>query len=100
MSIESPVNQDAQVTVSSLNVEDIVEHMARTINDSISKIEEIQRTNPKVEFELSRDKNNHLVLLAHVTFPQDSTTISPMEYTERIVAADMVKALVAKQMGV
>lgn len=99
MSIESPVNQENQVTVSSVSVEGIVERMAETINDSISRIEEIKRTNPKVDFELSRDKNNRLALLAHVTFPEDSTTISPMEYTERLVAADMVKALVAHKMG-
>lgn len=93
-----PIQQEQSVTVSAINVEDMAGYIADLIHESIVKVEEIQRTNPKVDFNLGRDSGNKLVLLASVSFPDDDHTLSPMEYTERLIAAEMIKTLVSNKM--
>lgn len=86
-----------QLTISSINVEDMADHMATVVNEAIKDIEEIQRTNPVVEFNLGRGKDNKLILVATVNFPDDNT-ISPMQYAERLVSAELIKMVVSKKM--
>lgn len=84
-------------TLSTVSIDEIANSMAQSVNIAIQDVEEITRTNPKVTFDLGRDKSNKLILVATVSFP-DEGTISPMEYTERLVASDLIKTLVANQM--
>lgn len=98
MSVEAPVAQETEVSVSTVSVEDMADYIAADINETISRIEEIRHTNPNVEFHLGRNGEGRLVLMASVSFPKDGHTISPMEYTERLVAADLVRSLVSGHM--
>lgn len=86
-----------QLTISSINVDEMAEYMAGIVNNAIGNVEEISKTNPTVGFNLGRDSMNKLVLVASVTFEEDGT-LSPMEYAERLIAADLIKTLVSNKL--
>lgn len=98
MAQEAPVAQETELSVSTVSVEGMADYIASDVNDVISRIDEISKTNPNVDFRLGRVDENRLVLTASVSFPHDGHTISPMDYTERLIAADLVKVLVSGHM--
>lgn len=97
MTLEQKVETEEMVVV---NVDNMVKSISNTIESSISRIDEINKTKPKINFHLGRDSNEKLVLLSSVSFPNELSTISPMEYTEKLIAMEMIKVVVRNKMNI
>ncbi len=84
------------VTVSSFNVEEMTAYMQENISETVLQIDEISKTNPMINISLGRDKNDKLILVASVQF-SEKETLTPMEYMERLVVAEMIKIVVSNK---
>lgn len=87
---------EQEVTVSSFNVEEMTAYMQENISETVFQIDEIAKTNPNINISLGRDKNDKLILVASVQFSAKET-LTPMEYMERLVVAEMIKLVVSNK---
>ena len=92
-------NKLGLISMSTINIDEIVEILKKSVEESIHDIDEITSTNPIIDFNSRVDKDGKLLLVSKVRFDESNgVTISPHQYMERLIAAQMIRTIIAKKL--